>query len=278
MTPGGIDAYVLDRKTARREKGPVLRRVGLCMKAIISDIHGNLEALEAVLEDIRSREIAEIVCLGDVIGYGPDPRECLERVRGFDVLIRGNHEDAVLKGEASAFHRAARDAVEWTRKQLFGPSVPEKEAEEIRGFMESFKITVDIEGIRYVHGSPRDPIKEYITPRDARNKKKMGEIFAATDTVFFIGHSHTPGVFTEEGFSSPEDLSGLYILAGEKALVNVGSVGQPRDGDPRASYVTFDVDTVVFRRVVYNVKVTVDKIWAIPGLDKSLAERLLLGK
>jgi len=249
------------------------------MKAIISDIHGNVEALEAVLADIRSREISEIVCLGDIIGYGPNPRECLQLIKDANTLIVGNHEEALLSGDAQSFNTRARRAVEWTRQQLFGEDiVPAEIAEDNHRILERFQIQADIEGIRYMHGSPRNPTKEYITPRDVKNRKKMDEVFAALDTVCFVGHTHIPGVFTEDGFSSPKDLFGVYMLSNEKALINVGSVGQPRDGDTRACYVTFDVDTVVFHRVEYDVEAVVAKIRATASLDNMLAERLRAGK
>jgi diadenosine tetraphosphatase ApaH/serine/threonine PP2A family protein phosphatase len=129
-----------------------------------------------------------------------------------------------------------------------------------------------------MHGSPRNPTKEYISPRDAKNKQKMEGVFAALDTVCFVGHSHIPGVFTEEGFSSPQDLFGVYMLSEEKALINVGSVGQPRDNDHRACYCTFEVDTVVFHRVEYDIESVVAKIRATASLDNMLAERLRTGK
>jgi predicted phosphodiesterase len=249
------------------------------MKAIISDIHGNLEALEAVMEDIKSRGISEVVCLGDVIGYGPNPRECLQGVKEVGTLICGNHEEALLSGNAQTFNTRARRAVEWTRQQLFGDDVVTPEvAEDNRGILARFEIDVNIEGIRYVHGSPRNPTKEYVTPRDAKNVRKMGEIFAALETVCFIGHSHVPGVFTEEGHTSPKEMFNVYMLSGEKALINVGSVGQPRDSDPRACYCTFDVDTVVYHRVEYDVEAVVAKIRATASLDNTLAERLRTGK
>lgn len=249
------------------------------MKAILSDIHGNLEALEAVLADMGAREITETVCLGDVVGYGSNPVECLEMTKDSDTLILGNHEEAVLDGEGQKFNIRARLAVDWTRTALFEREFePEEVRQERRRLIESFVLHADIEGIHYVHGSPRSPTREYITPRSARNKAKMAEIFECFDTVCFIGHSHVPGVFTDEGFSRPEDLMNIYLLGGEKALINVGSVGQPRDGDPRASYVTFEADNVVFRRVPYDVQTAANKIFATPGLDDGLGRRLLKGK
>jgi diadenosine tetraphosphatase ApaH/serine/threonine PP2A family protein phosphatase len=138
----------------------------------------------------------------------------------------------------------------------------------------------NVEGIQYVHASPRSPTREYITLKDARNKRRMREIFEALEWVCFVGHTHVPGVFTEDDFSKPADLLGhIYLLdPDEKALINVGSVGQPRDGDPRACYVTFDGEGVRFCRVQYDVDRTVSKIAGIQELDNFLGERLREGK
>lgn len=253
------------------------------MKAIISDIHGNLPALEAVLEDIDKKEITEIVCLGDVVGYGPYPRECLEKVKPCDTIILGNHEEAVLyEAAAATFNSRARRAVNWTRAQLF-ESLNGETQESIdtrRQFLESFLQGTNVEGIQYVHASPRSPTREYITPKDARNKRKMKDIFEALEWVCFVGHTHVPGVFTENDFSPPHELLGnIYLLdPDEKALLNVGSVGQPRDGDPRACYVTFDGEGVRFCRVKYDLEKTISKIQGIKDLDNFLGQRLREGK
>jgi predicted phosphodiesterase len=250
------------------------------MKAVLSDIHGNLEALDAVLADIASRGIQEIVCLGDIIGYGPSPRECLERTKGVDTLIMGNHEHAVLHPDtAEQFNLRARRAIDWTREQVINdPNEPPAVREARKQQINDFKIKANIEGIQYVHGSPRNPIREYITPRDAQDHVKMKSIFEHTEAIYFIGHSHIPGVFSPAGFSHPSEMMDIYIMGEEKVLINVGSVGQPRDGDPRACYVTFDVDTVVFRRVEYDVEKAVRKIYAITELDNFFGERLRKGK
>ena len=146
------------------------------MKAIISDIHGNLTALDAVLADIKTLEIEEIICLGDVVGYGPRPRECMERLAECDPILLGNHEEAVLDADAAAaFNDRARRAVEWIRKQLF-ESVNGEDEETVlarRRRLESFQRGIQENGIQYVHASPRDPTREYITPRDAANPVKM---------------------------------------------------------------------------------------------------------
>lgn len=252
------------------------------MKALISDIHGNLEALRAVLEEIDSLSIKDIVCLGDVIGYGPDPKECLDIIQSITNLnILGNHEEAVLYGVPPNFNPKAKRALDWTRKTLLEDEKDPPEMRDARKkFMESFQVQTRVEGVTYVHGSPRQPTREYVMPRDAQDKKKMREIFACLEDYCFCGHTHTPGVFTEEdGFTHPSDMFELYMLGThEKALINVGSVGQPRDGDPRACFITFDGDTIVWRRVEYNVEAVCSKIYSYTELDPFLADRLREGR
>jgi diadenosine tetraphosphatase ApaH/serine/threonine PP2A family protein phosphatase len=251
------------------------------MKALISDIHGNLEALRAVVDEIDSLGITEIVCLGDMVGYGPQPRECLDLVESIaNVIILGNHEEAILHGCPPNFSPRARRAIEWTRKVLLeSPSDPVKVREKRHELLKSLKTDCCIEGVTYVHGSPRSPTREYVLPRDAGDKKKMGGIFEAMKDYCFCGHSHTPGIFTPNGFTHPSEIFDLYMLGtDEKALINVGSVGQPRDGDPRACYVTFDGDTVVWRRVEYNFEAVANKIYAIKELDRFLGDRLKEGR
>jgi diadenosine tetraphosphatase ApaH/serine/threonine PP2A family protein phosphatase len=251
------------------------------MKAIISDIHANLEAFRAVLDEIDGLGVKDIICLGDVVGYGPEPRECLDIVRGVSsVNLLGNHEEAVLKGCPPSFSPRARRAIDWTRRMLFeDPAEPEAERQSRLEFMRSFKTDMRIAGVTYVHGSPRGPTREYVLPRDAQDRRKMKDIFAHMQDYCFCGHSHTPGIFTASGFTHPSDMFDLYILGThEKALINVGSVGQPRDGDPRACFVTFDGETVVWRRVEYDAHRTAEKIYQIKELDRFLGDRLLEGR
>jgi diadenosine tetraphosphatase ApaH/serine/threonine PP2A family protein phosphatase len=251
------------------------------MKALISDIHGNLEALRAVLDEVDSLGIRDIVCLGDIVGYGPQPRECLDIVQSVaNVIILGNHEEAVLNGCPPNFSPRARRAIDWTRKVLLeDPAEKEADREARREILKSFKPQIRIEGVTYVHGSPRSPTREYVLPRDAQDRKKMQGIFEALEDYCFCGHSHTPGIFTASGFTHPSDIFDLYMLGtDEKALINVGSVGQPRDGDPRACFVTFDGDTVVWRRVEYDIEAVSNKIYAIKELDRFLGDRLREGR
>jgi len=246
--------------------------------AIISDLHGNLAAAEAVFADIRRRMIRDVVCLGDMIGYGPNPREVLDLCRDCRFVLMGNHEEAVMfYGED--FNEKARKALDWTKEQLNSSKYDRTENYELWNFLGSLEESHTDDDILYVHGSPRVPTKEYMVPGDVRNKDKMREVFELVPRICFVGHSHIPGVYTDSfRFYSPDRLGGTYSHNGGKALVNVGSVGQPRDGDPRSSYVTFDGTTVRFHRLEYDVEETVKRIYATPGLPNYLADRLLVGR
>ena len=251
--------------------------------AIISDLHANIEALTVVLRHIEEQGITDIVCLGDVIGYGPNPREALTACRNVRFCLMGNHEEAVLfYGED--FNPKARAALEWTKEQLNSPEFDRTENYEMWNFLGNLKETVLEDNVTFVHGSPRVPTKEYMVPSDIKNPEKMQEVFALFPWLCFVGHSHIPGVYTEDlRFLSPgaaADGAGKSWIAepGKKALINVGSVGQPRDGDPRASYAVWDGRKVTFFRLEYDVKTTMDKIYAIPGLPNYLADRLIVGR
>jgi diadenosine tetraphosphatase ApaH/serine/threonine PP2A family protein phosphatase len=130
-----------------------------------------------------------------------------------------------------------------------------------------------------VHGSARNPLNEYVFPDDIYNQVKMEKIFALIDGYCFQGHTHIPGVFTEAlEFFAPEEIDFRYQLAGQKLMINVGSVGQPRNNDPRSSYVTLEGSLVQFHRVSYDLATTVEKIYAIPELDNFLGDRLREGR
>jgi predicted phosphodiesterase len=246
--------------------------------AIISDLHANLAAAQAVFADIQRRMIRDVVCLGDMIGYGPNPREVLEMCRISRFVLMGNHEEAVMfYGED--FNEKARQALEWTKDQLNSTRYDRTANYELWNFLGSLLESHQENGVFYVHGSPRVPTKEYMVPADIRNREKMEQVFAMIPSLCFVGHSHIPGVYTDSlRFHSPDRLNGTYNHKEGKALVNVGSVGQPRDGDPRASYVTFNGSTVRFHRVEYDVEDTVQRIYATPGLPNYLADRLRVGR
>ncbi|MFH0947214.1 MAG: metallophosphoesterase family protein [Planctomycetota bacterium] len=251
------------------------------MIALISDLHSNMEAIEAVLADIAGQGIDRIVCLGDVIGYGPEPVQALRLVEKFELCLRGNHEEAVLY-VAEDFNDKAREALDWTRDQLNDPALPREDRYALWGVLgDQMKVEHRLDSALLVHGSPRDPIREYILPRDARDLVKMGEIFdKIPDRFCFVGHSHVPGIYPNSGgFLPPSALDGQYVPPqGVKVVVNVGSVGQPRDGDPRACYATWDGAAVRFRRVEYDFRKTMEKIRQQAGLADYLADRLEVGR
>ncbi len=248
------------------------------MKALISDIHGNLEALRAVLDDIAGQSVEEVYCLGDTVGYGPNPRECLELVMSCKICLLGNHDQAALF-DPTNFNEKAERAILWTRAQLEAP-VPNRAAMERRWeFLAEMPRTHREGEYLYVHGSPRNPVNEYIFPEDVYNDRKMSAIFRLVERYCFQGHTHVPGIFTEScAFLSPEEVDLVYRPDGRKALCNVGSVGQPRDGDARACYVLLDEEAIRYRRVAYDVETTIKKIYATPDLDNFLAERLRQGR
>ncbi|MEE8107365.1 MAG: metallophosphoesterase family protein [Planctomycetota bacterium] len=248
--------------------------------AIVSDIHANIEALDVVLADIKRKLIKDIVCLGDIIGYGPNPRECLQALMGCKAVLMGNHEEAVLYyGED--FNPKAREAIDWTRDQLNRPEFPKDENYDLWNFLGVMEQIIVTDEAMFVHASPRDPTKEYVTPEDTRkNQEKLRDIFTRFERICFIGHSHIPGVYTQElRYIDPKTIGSEYKLEdGRKALVNTGAVGQPRDGDPRASYVTFDGRTVRFHRLDYDFNKTMDKIYKEDRLPNYLADRLAVGR
>jgi predicted phosphodiesterase len=253
------------------------------MIAILSDIHGNLEALQAVLADIARHAVEAIYCLGDVVGYGPNPRECVDLAQAFRLTILGNHDQGALFDPAG-FCGPAERAIFWTRGVL--ESSPEsRQARERRWEFLAERPRMHREnGCQFVHGSARNPLNEYVFPEDVCHQRKMERIFAQVERYCFQGHTHIPGIFREEGadhlctFRSPEGVNYAYRLDGRKTLINVGSVGQPRDGDPRACYVLFDGDVIRFRRVEHDIETTVRKIFAVPELDRVLGERLRKGQ
>lgn len=246
------------------------------MWALISDIHSNYEALLAVADDIEKHQVEKVICLGDIVGYGPNPCECVDLVMDCDVAILGNHDQGALF-DPEGFNSGAERAIFWTRTQLENARDPLAEA---RWEFLGDRPRMHKEGnLLFVHGSARNPLNEYVFPEDIYNQNKMEKIFLLVDQYCFQGHTHVPGVFTQSmQFLSPADVNYSYRLDQQKTLVNVGSVGQPRDNDPRACYVLLDGDRVIFRRVEYDAQVTRSKIHNIPDLDRYLGDRLLDGR
>jgi len=257
------------------------------MFAVISDIHSNLEALTTVLADIEDRGIKTIYCLGDVIGYGPSPKECLDLIiEKTKWCILGNHDYATLY-EPTNFNYGAEQASFWTREVLeaeeekqprdrrwsFLGALPMRRALKIK--LGKHAATID-----FVHASPRRPINEYIFPDDVyTNPVKVRVLFERVKHICFVGHTHLPGVFLEEpDFYLPDELDDVYpIVDNEKAIINIGSIGQPRDRDNRSSYVYVDKNEVNFVRLEYDFETTAKKIKAIEQLDSFHGDRLREG-
>jgi predicted phosphodiesterase len=247
------------------------------LRAIISDIHANLEALEAVLAEIKKLGINEIYCLGDIIGYGPNPRECIDLVmQHCQVCILGNHDQAALF-DPEGFNAGAERAIFWTRSMLeSGDAANNERRWEYLGELPRMRREPDF---LFVHGSARNPLNEYVFPEDIYNQRKMERIFGLVDKYCFQGHTHIPGVFRDDySFQSPDVIDNSFECGDQKILVNVGSVGQPRDGNNQASFVVIEKRRVTFHRVPYDFEKTIAKITAISELDNFLGERLRDGR
>lgn len=256
--------------------------------AVISDIHGNAAALRAVLADIDSRKVDKVICLGDIVGYGPEPLECVDLVaKRCEWSLMGNHDFGVLY-EPTNFNPGAEAAAYWTRNAFDAEADDAARARRYE-FLGRLRVRVMYQHdgverpILAVHGSPRRPINEYIFPDDVLNaSEKLRLIFAQVDHLAIVGHTHVPGVFTDEPDFYPPDEIGdgcVYkFVEGERAIINVGSVGQPRDHDPRASYAILFEDRIEFARVDYDIDETARKIKQIPELNDWLADRLYEGR
>ncbi len=250
------------------------------MFAIVSDIHGNLEALEAVLAEIDRRGIQHIVCLGDIVGYGPNPMECMDLViQRCRAALMGNHDFAVFY-EPYNFNSGAEQACFWTRRQFETDPDPVRRAARWR-FLGNLPVRIRTPDFVAVHASPRRPVNEYIFPDDIyTNPGKFVSIFERFERLCFVGHTHRPGVFTEDRCFLPatELPNGYDVSDGGRYLINVGSVGQPRDRDPRSSFVVVADTYIEFVRVPYDVEAVVKKVEAIDDLDDFLGTRLRDGR
>ena len=257
------------------------------MFAVISDIHSNLEALTTVLGDIEKRGIKKIYCLGDVVGYGANPNECLDLImKKTEFGVMGNHDFAVLY-EPTNFNAGAESASYWTRASI--EQGDKKQAAVRWDYLGSLTMRKTFEAklgnvnayVSLVHASPRKPINEYVFPDDVYTMPtKMTGIFEHMKHICFIGHTHLPGVFLEDpDFYTPEELGEYYpIVSNEKAIINVGSVGQPRDRDNRASYAYVDGNKVYFVRLDYDYETAANKIFEINDLEDFEGIRLAEGK
>lgn len=247
--------------------------------AIISDIHSNLEALTAVLANIDSRGIKRIICLGDVVGYGPNPLECMDIVmQRCEFSLMGNHDFAIFY-EPANFNQVAEGAAYWSRSQFDSDPDVERRNKRWR-YLGSMPTRMANDRFVCFHGSPRKPVNEYVFAADIYSAPgKMAAIFDRIPHLCFVGHTHVPGVFVPDpDFYAPEELDYRYKITDERAMINVGSVGQPRDRNPDASYVVLTDEAVEFIRIPYDVPTTVAKIKAIDALDNFLGIRLIDGR
>jgi len=238
---------------------------------VISDVHANLTALEAVLAD--APEFDEIWCLGDLVGYGPNPNECIERIQDFShVSLAGNHDWAALgRLDLGSFNTDARTVSIWTQAEL-SPAA--------REYLSELPTHVEQDGVFMAHASPREPVWEYIL--DAN--QAFANFAQFSTPMCLVGHTHIPIVFElDEQQRRCETMippfSDPLVLGSRRMIINPGSVGQPRDGDPRASYALLDLDamTCEFRRVAYPVEITQERMRA-RGLPRRLIERLEMGR
>ncbi len=229
--------------------------------AILSDIHSNLPALEAALSIVDAARVDAIYCLGDIVGYGASPNECLDIIRArATVVLRGNHDHAIVEPKLSRyFSKSGRAASEWTRKKLTPENID---------FIGSLPFRLETEVCTLVHASPMEPEAwEYVLSLDVAEE----QFTAFTTPVCFIGHTHIPIV-------CGEDLRTFSFRKGVRMLVNVGSVGQPRDGNPQLSFGIFDTEKWEYRNVRegYDIEAAAKKIREA-GLPDVLARRLFEG-
>ena len=274
------------------------------MFAVISDIHGNLEALTEVFADIERRSIKKVYCLGDIVGYGASPLDCLDMVIDrCEMVLCGNHDQAVFY-EPTNFNVGAERAAYWTRQIL--EDEPNKAKRDRRwAALGRMPMVYETKGLMMAHASPRRPVNEYLFPEDVyTNPNKILENFKRLDNsqmACVVGHTHVPGVFLDDPcFDPPEELPEINIYSvtsDEKAIINVGSVGQPRDRDPRLCYAVVyekgeapegydppDVGedeyctTLEFVRFEYDIEKAARKIFDTAELDDFLGTRLYEGR
>lgn len=251
------------------------------MFAIVSDVHSNLKALQEAIKAIDAElgTSGIVYNLGDVVGYGPRPVECLDLIRARAAWsLLGNHDQGVT-WDPKHFNEHAERALLWTRERF----TKANGSDDYFEYLDQLKPSRKVDGLQFVHASPRDPVNEYIKPEDVHDERKMRAIEQLVPSICFCGHTHLPGVFrlgSQPTFVSAAE-EGVQVLAeGVPCVVNVGSVGQPRDRDPRACYVIFDPQTrtVHYRRVEYAFEETAKEILLIKELSPFYAERLRLGK
>ena len=237
--------------------------------AIFSDIHANLEALDAVLKDAQEHHCKHFVCLGDVVGYNANPHECIKRIRDLDCpIVKGNHDEQASLIESSRdFNELAERAIQWTRDHLTA---------EDKMWLHDLRLQRQVQDFTIVHATLDTPAQwGYVFT----NLDAAASFTYQHTTVCFFGHTHIPMAFIRDEGVRHVNMELLRIETGKKYFINTGSVGQPRDGDWRAAYCIFQTDKNVVeqRRVKYNVATAMEKIIKA-GLPRLLAERLKLGR
>ena len=253
------------------------------MIALISDIHSNIHALEAASADIEAQGVKRILCLGDIVGYGGAPLETIAKIRDTcEMSMLGNHDDALLNSNiALYFNEWARQAIDWTREQIEASD----RLEELYDFMYSLKRDmsefIDEEGTAFniVHASPRQPQTEYLLPTLEAGCEALDANFAAMNNdVCFYGHTHHPGYFTPgEPFVAVKEDGSIELEEGKQYLINVGSVGQPRDRNPELCYAILSGKRLSWRRVSYEIKAA-QKLILDAKLPEKLSLRLQIGR
>lgn len=237
--------------------------------AIIADIHGNLDAFQVVLEDAKKQQVTHYACLGDVVGYNANPKECLDIVRTMNMpCVKGNHDEYCSSEEQlEGFNPAAAEAVNWTRKQL---------TDDDRQWLRDLKYTRMVTNFTIVHATLDGPQRwGYVF-----DKLAAAASFTYQNTsVCFFGHTHVPVAFMKDSMVRGGTYSKFRTEPGKKYFVNVGAVGQPRDNNPKAAYVIYDTidGTIELRRLDYDIPAAQKKILAA-GLPERLAERLAYGR
>ncbi len=248
-----------------------MRGKGIVKIGIYSDVHSNLEALDAVLEALDREHVDRTLCLGDLVGYGPNPNECVSKImQNADDILAGNHDYAALGLlSLSDFNHSAAEAMEWTWDALTPVSAE---------FLGRLPLVVRLGKIMAVHATPDAPEEWHYIQKEADIVRNM-EILEMP--ICFMGHSHLPVVFVqdEQGDILIQNPTEIRFQEGSRYLINVGSVGQPRDGDPRAAYGVFDTKERCFhlKRLSYPVDLVQRKMVA-EGLPKMLVERLAFGQ
>jgi predicted phosphodiesterase len=241
--------------------------------AVLADIHGNLEAFRAVLARIRDLHVDRMICLGDIVGYNADPNACIDLVRSKGIAcVMGNH-DAASSGiaEPDNFNVNARQAVLWTRQRLTG---------ENRAFLRELPRSAQIDDMILCHGTIDDTNSYLLYDSDARENFTLMEELPGRPQICFFGHTHIRAAYSMDGPDLARELADeMPLFTSKRYLVNPGSVGQPRDGDPRAAFLIYDAteQAIVFHRVEYDIAACQKKILQA-GLPPRLAERLSLGR